>query len=144
MNLDLTQDSALSTQDSGLSYSSRLRSPNMLVQLRQQPRGDAVGEHPFGERLQVQLSPHRRKEHRPALEVLLRHDAPGEIVVGATSDDELDLIARPQLVEVLPAVLGRLAGAGALHVEDDLRARIDRRDIDRSGRLDQYLTIIIT
>src|SRR5207248_3462402 len=128
--------SALSTQSSALSsYSSRLRPPDVLVQLRLQPRRDAIGEHPLRERSQVDLSPYRREEHRPAPQVALFHDAAGPIVVAAVRDDELDLVVPAEDVEVLPAVLRGLAGAGAFDVEDDLGARVDRLDVDRSRGL---------
>src|ERR1044071_3627805 len=50
---------------------------------------------------------------------------------------------RPQMLEVLPAILVAFARAGTLDVENDLRARIDRRDVDRSRRLDQHFESVI-
>src|ERR1051325_6690013 len=126
-----------------VSYSPRVGPPDVLVQLRLQPRRDVVGEHPFGERLHLHLSPDRREEHRPAAEVALFDDAAGPIVVVAIGDHELDLVVRAEDVEVLPAVLFYLARAGALEVEDDLRARVDGADVDRPRGLDQHFVAVV-
>src|SRR5438477_7045602 len=99
--------------------------PNMLVQLRLQPRRDAVGEHPFCQWFQFELAPHRRKENRPAREIALFDRAARPVVVTAIGDHELDLVARLELIEIRPAVLLDLARAGALDVEDQCRSMID-------------------
>src|SRR4051812_30678495 len=104
----------------GNSDSMDVGAPDVLVKLCLQPRRHAIGEHPFGERLQFELAPDGRKENGPAVEPALGDQIAGPFVIIAVRDDELELIVRPKVVEVLPPVLLRLAGAGTLDVEDEL------------------------
>lgn len=59
------------------------------------------------------------------------------VIVGTIGDDELDLIVRPQVLEVRPQVALGFAAAGRLQVHDADGAGIARADVDRAAGLDQ-------
>ena len=86
-----------------------VRPPDVLVQLRLEARRHAVREHPLGQRLHVHSPPHRREQHRPAIELPLLDDLLRLLVILAVGDDELDLVVLAEVVEILPAVLRRFA-----------------------------------
>ena len=68
----------------------------------------------------------------------LGDDVAHPLVVGAVGEDELDLVARADVLEVRPAVAVRLAAARALQVHDLVHARIDPRDVRLAARLDEH------
>src|ERR1700686_2640971 len=112
------------------SHAMNVRTPDVLVQLRLETGRDAVGEHPLGERFHLHFSPDGREKQRPTIELPLLDDGSRPLVVGAVSDDELDLALRTEVLEIRPTVLFDLARAGAFHVEDHRRPRINGCDVD--------------
>ena len=60
------------------------------------------------------------------------------LVVGAVGEDELDLVARADVLEVRPAVAVRLAAARGLQVHDLVDARIDAGHVGLAARLDEH------
>src|SRR5258708_4876081 len=126
-----------------ISHAVNVGAPDVLVQLGLETGWDVVGEHPFGKRLHVHFPPYRREEQRPSFKVPLLDDRARPFIVGAVRNDELDLAIRAEVLEVRPAVLFDLTRAGAFHVEDDLRPRIDRSDVDRAGCLDQHFETVV-
>ena len=54
------------------------------------------------------------------------------LVVGAVGNDEFQFVALPQVLDVLPAVLRDLAGAGRLQVDDARDTRVDRGNVERA------------
>src|SRR5262249_54438180 len=107
-----------SRQTSAL-YAANVRPPYVFVRLELQPHRQAVGENPGRELASAHDAVDRREQHRGGLrhEVVARHDVPRELVVGAVLDDELDLVGRPQTLEVGPVHLVGFAAAGAFHVD---------------------------
>ena len=63
----------------------------------------------------------------------------GPLVVGAVGDDELQLVPRPQRVQVLPAVAIALAAPRALEVDDAAHAFGNRVDREAAAGLEQHL-----
>jgi hypothetical protein len=79
-----------------------------------------IGEHPFGQRLRVQLSVHRGEVNGcgAPCECALCDNVARPLVVGAILHDELHLVMRTQALEVAPVIAMRFTAAGTLDVED--------------------------
>ena len=54
------------------------------------------------------------------------------VVVIARGEDELQLVARSQQIEIFPAVFRRFAGARRLEIDDARDTRIDAADVERT------------
>ena len=82
--------------------------------------GEAVGEHPFRQRLRIEDAVHRRQQDGgdARREAVTPDDVARELVVGAILDDELHLVVRREPVEVVPVVLRGLPARRALDVDD--------------------------
>src|SRR5690554_4857890 len=97
-----------------------VRAPDDLVQLDLIADREPVLEDPLGELLEIDLVPDGRDEERSeravrdaAIQPALADHVAHPLVVDAVLDDELDLVALGQMVEVRPEVALDLAGAGA-------------------------------
>src|SRR5262245_3031457 len=75
---------------------------------------------------------------------MLGDDGARPLVIGTTTDDDLDRIVRRQQLEVLPPNAVRLLRARRLDVDDARDTRIDVRDIDRTARLERHVEPKVT
>src|SRR5215472_18765497 len=115
-----------------LSHSLRRRLPDELVDLQSQPDVESVLQDPLRQRPRIELAvgrialrarileKSRREDYAMdlAFQLMLAREVAGELVVGAVSENELDLIAWRERLEVAQAKGLAFARAGTLHVHN--------------------------
>src|SRR5215813_452070 len=123
----------------GGSHSAGVGRPDVLVELDLEANWKLVLEDPGRELLGLDAIPHGPKEDRAAFgQLACSHLAARPLVVGTVGDHELELVGGAKLLHVLPSVASRLAACRALHVDDANDARIDGRNVERTGGLEQH------
>src|ERR1019366_9724460 len=87
-----------------------------------------------------QLAEDRAREQIPGAigEPALTYGVAHPFVVDAIGEHELDLVARPEVIEVRPSVPVRLAAARALEIPDLVDARVDTGDVGFAAGLDEH------
>src|SRR6266550_3846226 len=100
--------------------STRIRIPDVLVQLELDAHRQAVGEHPLGQRARIHDAMNRRQmdRRRTQRQVVPRDRLARVLVVRAIPYDKLHLVVRPKSIEVAPIVLAGFAAARTFHIED--------------------------
>src|SRR6266581_345892 len=124
---------------SGCSSSAALRAPQHFVKLELHAHRQTVAQYPLRQPGRRKAFPDRRKQHRAALrQAVFVQLLDGPAIVGLVGEHELDFVARGEKLEILQAVLGRLARARRLEVHDPGDAGIDAANIERTARLQRY------
>src|SRR5262249_43967759 len=134
--LSVHTEGRLLRADSYNSHPSQVGRPYVLMQLHLEPYRELIGQDPLCQLTRSERAEDRAEVHRTAGDhPILSQNLSGPVIVSSIGQDKFHLVFGEQTRQIRPVHSIRHPASRTLNIEDDMRAGIDRRNIDSPAGL---------